>query len=165
MILFPRLLFALLLVLAPAVIWGTSGALPERVASHFGHDGLPNGWMTRDGYVMFMLALTIGAPLFAVVVSALAPRAAARKQRMPNAEYWLAPERRDETVARMVSHACWLGCLMLSFFVAMHVLLIQANATVPAQLPERTFIALVVAFVVALIVWALAQRLRFRRTP
>lgn len=66
--------------------------------------------------------------------------------------------------ARMISHACWLGCMLPVFFVAMHILLIKANATVPAQLPERTFIALVVAFVVAVIVWALAQRLRFRRT-
>jgi uncharacterized membrane protein len=29
-------------------------ALPERVASHFGIDGQPNGWMSRDGEIDFM---------------------------------------------------------------------------------------------------------------
>jgi hypothetical protein len=30
-------------VLVPAIIWGTSGTLPDRVATHFGADGLANG--------------------------------------------------------------------------------------------------------------------------
>ena len=163
MTIFPRLLFAALLVLGPAIVWVTSGALPDRVATHFGGDGLANGWMTRDGYRVFMLALGTLAPLFAVLVSGFAPRAAASRGRVPNADYWLAPARRAATLTGMVNHACWLGCAMVVFFTAMHLLLLEANAAQPPRLPERPFVALLVGFLVVLAVWMFALRARFRR--
>ena len=51
------LLFALLLIVVGAFIVATTGQLPDRVASHFGAGNLANGWMTRGGYLAFMLAL------------------------------------------------------------------------------------------------------------
>ena len=71
MTIIPRVLFVALLVLGPAIIWATSGALPDRVATHFGHDGLANGWMSRDGYRAFMLALGTLVPLFVVLMAGL----------------------------------------------------------------------------------------------
>jgi uncharacterized membrane protein len=159
----PRILFVFLLVLGPAILWGTSGTLPDRVATHFGPGGLANGWMSRDGYRTFMLALGTLVPIFVVLVSGFVPRAAAQKSKIPNPDYWLAPERRAETYARMLSHACWLGCAMLVFFTGTHLLLLDANAAQPPRLPERPFIALVVGFVVVLVVWMFALRMRFRR--
>ena len=164
MTIIPRVLFVALLVLAPAVMWGTSGALPDRVATHFGHDGLANGWMSRDGYRAFMLALGTLVPVFIVVLAGLAPRLGPRAVKVPNPGYWLAPERRTETMSRMLSHSCWLGCAMLVFFTGMHLLLLRANAATPARLPASPFYAMIVALVIVIIVWALALRLRFR-TP
>ena len=158
----PRLLFVVLLVIGPAIMWATSGALPDRVATHFGADGLANGWMTRDGYRAFMLALGTLVPLFVVVMAGLAPQFASRTVKVPHPEYWLAPARRAETLSRMLSHSCWLGSAMLVFFAGMHLLLLRANAETPPRLPEGPFIAMVVGFVVVVIVWAFALRARFR---
>jgi len=160
----PRVLFVALLVLCPAVIWGTSGALPERVATHFGHDGLANGWMTRDGYRAFMLALGTLMPLFMVAVAGFAPQFGSRAMKVPNPGYWLAPERKHETLARMRTHACWLGSTMLVFFTGMHFLLLRANAVTPAHLPEGPFYAMIVALVIVVVAWGLALRIVFR-TP
>ena len=165
MTIIPRVLFVALLVLGPAIIWATTGTLPDRVATHFGHDGLANGWMTRDGYRSFMLALGTLVPVFVVVMAGLAPRFANRAMKVPNPGYWLAPERRAETMARMLSHACWLGSAMLVFFTGMHLLLLRANATAPPRLPETAFVAMIVALLIVLVVWALALRARFRHTP
>lgn len=161
----PRVLFVVLLVLGPALMWATSGALPDRVATHFGHDGLANGWMSRDGYRAFMLALGTLVPLFVVVMAGFAPRFAGRALKVPDPGYWLAPERRAETMSRMLSHACWLGSAMLVFFAGMHLLLVRANATAPPRLPESAFVAMIVALVIVLLVWIVALRLRFRHTP
>ena len=40
MAIIPRLLFVLVLIVAPVVVYATSAALPERVATHFGRGGL-----------------------------------------------------------------------------------------------------------------------------
>lgn len=159
---FPRLLFVLLLVLSPAVMWATSGALPDPVATHFRADGFANGWMTRDGYRLFMLALGTLVPVFIVVMVGLAPQFTNRMTKVPHPEYWLAPARRAETMSRMLSHACWLGCVMLLFFTAMHLLMLRANAVTPPRLPEGPFFTMVVTFVVVVIVWVFALRARFR---
>ncbi|MBK6396604.1 MAG: DUF1648 domain-containing protein, partial [Betaproteobacteria bacterium] len=53
-----------------AIIVATSGALPERVATHFAFDGRANGWMTRDAYAWMMGILARAA------VRGLAPRPA-----------------------------------------------------------------------------------------
>ena len=164
MTIIPRVLFVTLLVLCPAIVWGTSGALPDRVATHFGHDGLANGWMSSDGYRAFMLLLGTLVPLFVVLMAGLTPQMAGRTMKVPHPEYWLAPERKAGTMAFMLSHACWLGAAMLAFFIGMHLLLLRANATVPPRLPEQPFFAMIVAPVIVVIVWALALRPRFR-TP
>jgi uncharacterized BrkB/YihY/UPF0761 family membrane protein len=40
----------------------TVGQLPERVASHFGSDDDPDGWLTRNGYLFFILSLILVYP-------------------------------------------------------------------------------------------------------
>jgi hypothetical protein len=75
MTMLPRLLFVLLLVVAPVVIFATSASLPARVATHFGRGGYANGWMTHDGYLMFILAFTVLLPLSVVMLVGVLPRA------------------------------------------------------------------------------------------
>ena len=58
------LVFALCLAAATTYIVITTGALPEKVASHFGPGNAPNAFMTRGGYLMFMLAFAVVLPIF-----------------------------------------------------------------------------------------------------
>lgn len=92
-----RVLLGVLLLAAVFVIV-TSLELPPVVASHFALGGIANGFMSRQGYVVFMLIMMVGL----VVVFELTTRALrlfpARSFNLPNRDYWLAPERRDETL-------------------------------------------------------------------
>jgi uncharacterized membrane protein len=60
--------FLILLVSAAVFIVATSGQLPSLVASHFDAAGRPNGFMSRGGYVRFMLCFAVGLPLVVVFV-------------------------------------------------------------------------------------------------
>ena len=50
-------LFPLALLGVLAYVVTTSASLPERVASHFGANGVANGYMSRDGYRTFILCV------------------------------------------------------------------------------------------------------------
>lgn len=154
MTMLPRLLFVLLLIAAPVVIWATSARLPARVATHFGGGGFANGWMTHDGYLMFILAFAVLLPLVVVAIM-IATRAHVLHRD-------LAPQRRAATLSGWVSHACWLGCLLVVFVTAVHFLTLAANAVTPARLPEPAFFTVLAVFVIAVLLWALALRARFR---
>jgi uncharacterized membrane protein len=157
-----RLLFVLLLVVGAILIGATTSQLPAQIASHFGADGTPNGWMSRDGYRLFMLAFAVVLPAVVVLGLTFRPGCSAKQLKIPNRDYWLEPVRRDATQRYIATLACWLGSLLVAFIAAIHLLLIEANATQPPHLPRQLFITLLVLFLVALATWIATMALHFR---
>jgi uncharacterized membrane protein len=159
----PRLLFVLLLVVAPMVIFATSASLPTRVATHFGRGGYANGWMTHNGYLMFILAFTVLLPAVVVILVGVLPKVIGARAGIPNRNYWLAPERRTATLSALASIACSLGCLLVLFLLAIHLVTVEANAATPARLSESTLIRVMMGFGLGILLWLLALWMRFRR--
>jgi uncharacterized membrane protein len=155
------LIFVLVEVVVAAFIVATTGQLPERVASHFAAGGLPNGWMTHDGYLAFMLAFAVLLPAIVVAGVGLVPHVSPRRVNIPHRHYWLAPERRAATFSSLASRACWLGCLIAVFLAGLHYAILEANAAVPPRLPADLFWTLLVAFVVGIALWISTLYLRF----
>ncbi|MFN7732329.1 MAG: DUF1648 domain-containing protein [Pirellula sp.] len=75
--------------------------MPERVATHFGPSGQPDGWMSRTSAVVFQAALQIGLPSLFVWIAWAIPRFPNSMINVPHREFWLAPERRAATLQRM----------------------------------------------------------------
>jgi uncharacterized membrane protein len=159
----PRLMFVLVIVVAPILVWTTSAPLPARVATHFANGGQANGWMTRDGYVMFMLLMTTALPLVVVALTGFIPRIAMSQIAQGKRAYWLTPERREATLAWLASHACAMGVLLTVFLLGIHLLTIEANERTPARLDESAFFAVLIGFIVLLVIWIVTMALRFAR--
>ncbi|HSV21036.1 MAG TPA: DUF1648 domain-containing protein [Casimicrobiaceae bacterium] len=161
-----RLLYVLLAVLviaAVAIIAGTSVQLPPRMASHFGAHGEVNGWSSRESYELAMIGIVIGVPLALLAGMAWLPRVGICLRKLPNRQYWLAPERRARTFERLAAFASVAGCLLVIFLTAIHLIVIEANASPRPALPTAPFITVMLAFAVAMIVWAVAYTYGFRR--
>jgi len=141
----------------------TAALLPDTVATHFAGDGQPNGWMTRDGYRVFMIVFVTVLPLFFVAVTGWLPRLLPGSVGIPNRQYWMAPQRREQALRFLTAHACWLGCLLVLFILGVHVLLLQANRSVPVRLSESGMFGLLGAFALALLAWIVILVRRFRR--
>jgi len=63
-----------LTVFAAVFIIYTTRYLPDPVATHFGAGNQANGWMSRNGYLLFMLAFLIGISGIVSVVVGTLPR-------------------------------------------------------------------------------------------
>jgi len=158
----PRLVFVLVLVLVAVVIYATSAPLPPRVATHFGPGGVANGFMTRDGYVAFILAFATLLPILMTGLIGFVPGIAASNIKGRARGYWLARERREASLAWIGSHACWLGVLLCVFLLGVHLLTVQANMLSQPRLPESSMFALLGVFLAALGVWIAMLLSRFR---
>ncbi len=163
MLMLPRIAFVVLLVLVVAVIVGSSGALQDRVASHFGHGGVVNGSMSRDGYVAFMLAFTILLPTFVVAMIGWLPRMTGTGGGIPNADYWFAPARREASNARLMSYACLFGCVVLLFLGGLHLVLLDANTHTPPRMSEPAFFSMLAVFLVGIASLIARMQCVFRR--
>ena len=156
-------LFFALAVAVSGIVVATSGALPERVASHFASGGAANGWMAREVYVLIILAMATLLPLFIVAMMARLPRMRPNRIRLPHRDYWLAPERREATFATFAGFAWALACAITLFIGGMHWIILEANAMSPPRLAESTADLLALGFAIVVAVWAIALYLRFRR--
>ncbi|MGH7872873.1 MAG: DUF1648 domain-containing protein [Candidatus Binatia bacterium] len=142
----------------------TGSYLPENVATHFGIDGEANGWMTRGGYLLFILSLMVGvSSLVSMLVGGLS-RKFPQWTNVPNRDYWLAPERREESLRYLSAHGKRLGCLILIMMLGMHYTVLIANHLRPPTLPASTFSSVIIGFALALVWWIIRLYRRFGKT-
>jgi len=159
----PLLLLAL--ALAALFIWQTSERLPAVVATHFGPTGEPNGYMTHSTYLRFMLAFVVLLPWlvnFALERVLSLPNA---RINLPNREHWLSEAQRGQTIEFLLRHMRWFGLLLVVFLCGVHWLVVSANAVVPPSLDNTRFGIFLGAYLLAVVVWIIALRRRFRRPP
>jgi len=127
--------------------------LPARMASHFGASGMPTGWMPKQSFFV-VYAGVIGV---AALVGYLVPRSIAKKPleriNLPNKEYWLAPERRAETLAFFERYFAWYSCVLLLILVLAMGLAIQANFTSPPRMATGPIVSVIAGFVVFNVAW------------
>lgn len=154
-------LLVLLLALAAIFIVATGDKLPSTVASHFGAGGRADGFMSRDGYVAFMAAITVGVPLLIALGGLLARLLPTGLVNLPNKDYWLAPERRDAALATLERWLVAFAGALAFFLCYVHWLVVEANAATPPRLPETPFIAGLAIFIAAALGWSIAFYSRF----
>lgn len=135
--------------------------LPERLASHFSASGAANGWMTKSQFLITYAAVIVPALIVEFWVPSKIARTGGDKLRMPNKEYWLAPERRAETFGYFKRFFAWYGCAFLLIEVFAMGLAMRANFQNPPQLPNGPMITAIAAFVVFNIVGVVMMIRRF----
>ncbi len=161
MIRVPAFAAPLVVVLIEWVMIGSR--LPDRVATHFGADGQPNGWMSNTGSFGFQVVLLAGmGAVFTLVVPALV-RSAPTLVNLPNRDYWLAPERRDEGIAKITN---WMAGFWLVFGTGIALVIAFAMSVnlgpEPHVLPTGPFLGVVGGLVLFTFGWLAAMTAAFR---
>jgi hypothetical protein len=138
--------------------------LPERVASHFGPHGEVDGWSSKASFLATTGGMGVGLGLLFMVLPAVVARLPPWMVNLPNRDYWLAPERRDETNAFVAAYLPWMGALtLLLMAVVLHGTYV-ANLRSPPSLGSAALWA-VGAFCVLAGAWLVGFYVRFRLPP
>ncbi len=160
----PWIAFGLALLFAISYFSLTVSSLPPMVASHFDGAGFPTAHMTRALYGKLVFAIGIGLPIAMVTLLSVV-YSRARDMKLPNPDYWLAPERIAQTRALLVSHAVWFGCLMVAMVCYMHWLVMTAHRSVPPRLSNQLFMGGLLVFMGIAAGWIIGLLRTFRRPP
>src|ERR1700740_2278255 len=78
-----------------------SPRLPEVLASHFAVNGAVNGWQSKSAFFGLELAVVILAGVVGFGIPRILGAMPVSLINLPNKEFWLSAERRDETMAYM----------------------------------------------------------------
>ncbi len=136
--------------------------LPSRVAIHFVSGGMPDSWMARKAFALFLLAIEL--PLFILFLMApgLSLKVPPRWVNIRNKDYWLKEENISELKRMLVSLMSEFGCALFLLFLFVALLTIDANFSDPVRLKEEYFFPVFIAFMAYVIYWALKFILSFR---
>jgi hypothetical protein len=140
----------------------TASRLPPRVASHFNGAGAPDGWMLRNSYLWTMAGIVVGMSVLLVGVFYCIRYLPPSLINLPHRHYWLATDRRAETIEFLFQAGIWLATFQAVFLFAVHLLVVDANVSQPVRLSSYIWI-LLGGFVLATIVWSYFLIQRFRR--
>ena len=136
--------------------------MPDVVASHFDGSGAADGWSTRTVFFAIYLAI-IG--LVVAVFTFLPGRFGEQgklRMNLPNRDYWLAPERRQQTLVFFQRQMMILGIAHLLLAIYTIQLAIIANLQQAGQLHSSIFWALGL-YCLFLAVWLIRFFLQFRK--
>jgi uncharacterized membrane protein len=162
---FPKIIYFLMLV-AGLLQWVRFyPLLPERMASHFGYDGTPNGWMPKDAFFLVM-SLAVG---LTGVITFLTPHLIAARPdnrvNLPHKDYWLAPARRAKTFRFIAAQMAWFGCAILFIVLFGSFLAMRANFSLDGHFDNDTMIKVMAAFLFVTVLWIVHFVRHFYRLP
>ncbi|MCB2205851.1 DUF1648 domain-containing protein [bacterium] len=153
-----RTMVILLILAAMLGIWYYP-SLPEEVASHFGSEGEANGWMSRDGFMVlygFLFLFLAGTFAGSAWLMKVLPDSMIN---LPRKKYWLAPERRAESIAYLHNSMMRMGNATLLFMLLMMFDTFEANLLPSPRLSPLFWPVLIGYFLyLGWLIWSMFRR-------
>ena len=141
------------------------GARAGTMASHFDAAGVPNGQQTiAQFFITYAAIVVLNAALF-FGVPVLLRYVPAEFINLPNRDYWLAPERRAQTMARLNDRFNWLGVATVALILIIMQSVLAANLSGDPRLIGYTVWIPLVAYVAFSIFWIVRLFASFARIP
>ena len=138
-------------------------SLPERMASHFDGSGRPDGFQSREAFFALSATMLVTTVVMFGGLGALFRRIPSKWFNLPNRDYWLAPERREETIEHMSSQLEWLGAASLALYLFVIQMVVETNRTSEPKLDSRSMFLVLGLFFAYTTIWIVRFLLRFRK--
>src|SRR5258708_26245542 len=117
--------------------------LQTRVASLYDLAVVANGFMGRTDYLLLMIGLSLGVPAVLLLVTVMLPFLMPNRLRIPSRDYWIAPERRAQTLSSVATVGLVMSAVTAAFMLGLQLLVVAANAQTPPHMDTAILFALV----------------------
>lgn len=136
--------------------------LPDRVATHFSITGEPNAWSSNLSNTIFFCSIFLFMNLLFASIPWLIKKLPVSLINIPNRDYYLAPERRGETIERVGKLMAFFAIGVNIFLFSVEYLSFRANLSA-AAMSSTNLLILGGAFLIFLILWIIRFVTAFRK--
>ena len=137
--------------------------LPERMASHFDGTGRPDGFQSKDTFFALSASMLIVTVVLFGGLGALFRRIPSKWFNLPNRDYWLAPERREETIEGISGQMEWFGAASLALYLFVIQRVFETNRTSEPKLDSGSLFVILGIYLMFTGVWIGRFVWRFRK--
>jgi uncharacterized membrane protein len=157
------IVFILLLLLCIGHAMYYYPLLPDRVASHFGASGRPDAWSSKESFVKIYLIVVAVIALLFPGIGLILRKTPPSMMNLPNKDYWLSPERKDETIAILYRQFLWFGSATLLLLLDIFHQSFRVHLGKAQALDHP--IASIVVYVVFTTFWSIGLIMKFKLKP
>lgn len=136
--------------------------MPDAAAIHFDSNGVADRFVGKQNYLFGEIALMLFGLFFSIVITAIFQKLPDNLINIPQRVYWLKAERRAETMRIFKTFFDWLSVALLTMFVALNQLTIEANLSANKTLSVY-FWYVFLAFLIFMAFWLYKFHRRFNR--
>jgi len=137
--------------------------LPDRMASHFDGTGRPDGFQSRDAFFALSASMLILTLVVFGGLGALFRRIPSKWFNLPNRDYWLAPERREETLEAICGQMEWFGAVSLALYLVVIQMVVETNRSPEPSLDSASMFLVLGIYLLFTVSWLARFVLRFRK--
>ena len=158
------LIYAGLLAIALAQTIHYYPLMPEIMASRYDFGGSPVQWSGKGLFFAIYLGIMILVSLSIILNAIMMGRCPERMMNIANKDFWLAPERKDNTIKDMQNRVAQFGAAGLLFTVGIIQCVILQNLDAVSQEQLNIILmTIIAAFVVYTVTWAIFLIARYRK--
>ncbi len=140
-------------------------SLPSPLAVQFSSAGAVTRWGSPHEFVILNLCIVAALIAITLFLPAFLGKRPRMRWRLPNRDYWLAPERIAGTIDYIKRQLLWYGVMTMLLLMAAFQLVVDANARVPPRIDSTRLMILIGLFIVSMLLWAWAFWRKFSRIP
>ena len=133
------------------------------MASHFDGSGRPDGFQSRDAFFTLSASMLVMTVLIFGGLGALFRVIPSKWFNLPNRDYWLGPERREETIDYISSQMEWFGSASLVLYLYVIQRVVETNRTSEPRLDSASMFVVLGLYLLFTGVWVARFILRFRK--
>jgi uncharacterized membrane protein len=111
--------------------------LPERIAVHFTMDGMPDRFLAKDSYIVSNSVVAIFVSILFLGIPLLLDRMPPTVLNIPNSNYWLAQNRKKQTLYILKQMFHGFGCATLVLMIILQHIVQSANRLPIIQITTR----------------------------
>jgi uncharacterized membrane protein len=142
---FGRIFYVIVLLICVFEIWRLWNIAPSQMAAHFDIQGNPDRFVPKAQFFWFQIQTVGIIILVSFLPQVLFLAVPVRFINMPNREYWLSPERSDETLDRLSSFGAILFGIILIVIQVGFELAVYANLQMPIVFNAHVMIPVMIA--------------------
>lgn len=128
-----RIVFLLALLVCIGEMFRLWGISPQQMAAHFNAQGDPDRFVTKPEFFWFQIQTLFIVVLVSLPLQVLLLVVPPNLINMPNREYWLAPERKEETLGRLSDFGSLMFGVILLAILAAFEISVYANLQTPVH--------------------------------
>ena len=136
--------------------------LPPEVAVHFGKNGIPDSWASKEFNAMMFLGIDVLLLIVFLAGPSLSLGLSPKWVSLPNKSYWLKEENREMIQKKLAPLMIEFGSACLTFLLLVQLLTLEANLADPVRLNEGIFFTTFIAFMLYTGYWCRALVRAFR---